>query len=116
MLQVAYGLHMHHFLPFCGIERQWFDAYVWNYPQRMCVCVCVCALIHLTVIISTSVFDGSLHTDHMDAYICKYLMSSVYVYANSLKFICVCVRVSRLLYLLPFIFLSGWLNTQMPVV
>lgn len=63
------------------------------HSESMSACVCVCVLICLTVIISTSVFDGSLHTDHMDAYICKYLMSSVYVYANSPKFVCVCVCV-----------------------
>lgn len=65
----------------------------------MHVCACVC------VIISMSVFDGSLHTEHMDAYMYMYLVSSVYV----------CVK-AFVPVLLPFIFLSGWLNTHMPVV
>ena len=52
----------------------------------VCVCVCVCVPLHSTVIISMSVFDGSLHTEHMDAYMFMYLVSGVCV--------CVCVRAS----------------------
>ena len=98
---------------------------MWNYLQSVnvcvCVCVCVCVSLHSTVIISMSVFDGSLHTEHMDAYMFMYLVSGVCV--------CVCARecsdaevCSRVCVeafvsvLLPFIFLSGWLNTHMPVV
>lgn len=54
----------------------------------------VCVLLHSTVIISTSVFDGSLHTEHMGAYMYKYLVSSVDVCANSYTevYACECVR------------------------
>lgn len=45
--------------------------------------VCVCVSLHSTVIISMSVFDGSLHTEHMDAYTYVYLVSSVHVCADT---------------------------------
>lgn len=69
-------------------------------------------VVTLAVIISMSVFDGSLHTERMDVYTYMYLVSSVclcvrdvYVCAKELVSVC-----------LPFIFLSGWLSTHMPVV
>lgn len=71
-------------------------------------------VVTLAVIISMSVFDGSLHTEHMDVYTYMYLVSSVCL--------CVCVRdvyvcAKELVSVgLPFIFLSGWLSTHMPVV
>ncbi len=83
VLHVAYVVHMHCFLLGLGgsdlmhmcriIPSQW---------------MCVCVSLHSTVIISMSVFDGSLHTEHMDAYTYTYLVSSVCV--------CVCVCVCAL--------------------
>lgn len=82
--------------------------------MHACVCACVRVLLPSTVISVMSVFDGSLHTEHMDAYMDMYLVSSVCV---TLKFRSMRVRFTAFVsVLLPFIFLSGWLNTHMPVL
>lgn len=108
---VAYVVHMHCCSLLCATGKRWFDAYVQNYPQSVNVCVCV--WLHSTVIISMSVFDGSLHTEHMDVYTYMYLVSRVCVCSDTEVYVRVKALVSVLL---PFIFLSGWLNTRMPVV
>lgn len=73
-----------------------------NYPQSVDACVHV--WLHSAVIISVSVFDGSLHIEHMDVYTCMYLVSSV---CPDTVCVCVCRGVRAFA-----IYFSEWVAKQ----
>lgn len=111
---VAYVLHMQSVFPIlCG-----WEAVIWCICEELSAAnVHVCVCVH-TVIISTSVFDGSLHTEHMDGCMYMYLVSSectwAHVRAPTVKSVHERVRASTLVLLA--IYFSEWVASHMPVV